>query len=571
MIQKVIKSHLQRIFKVIKLESFNQVISADSFSYNPLAKSYINEAKTKSSKIKSYSRNEPRLELIQHSLERMLRFGKFFNDSESLSVNGFRLIDLKRWANYGPISAKDSIGALSSECNCDCEFCHAKTLMAPTLARNQLTLSEAQTRIKYYNPETRKGLPPITRLPLEPFSNKYSLEILKLIRNSSPDELITEETNGSFLTEDVIAQLSELKPVFIILSLNGVSPDSRRNRMREQNKLTQTAMQCPEFFRKYKIPFAISYVPWYNRSLDEIKDVVQYAESVGAARARVCLPVTHRFAHPNLNIDMKKYWLDIVKYVQELRVSVNIPIGTTPTIYEWQTIYPIVCGTVKGSPSAKAGIKYADIIVNIEGKDITTRREARRILAERAKNQKGFTKVKVIRNEELIDIRIDHSLPISEESYPYSELQPDILPFGIDLPLDIGLSDAMALKEICEAHQGKILLLLVPRLIFTPLQQALSIISRSTSFLDGIELHLSDVEPIFYGGEWIPARWWTVSDIIQSVKKWQTFTNHRADVVILPDGVFSPGGKDILGGTIVELEQKLDTEICRVNMSGIVT
>ncbi len=128
----------------------------------------------------------------------------------------------------------------------------------------------------------------------------------------------------------------------------------------------------------------------------------------------------------------------------------------------------------------------------------------------------------------------------------------------------------MALKEVCEDHQDN-MLLLVPKLVFTPLQQALSILSESNSFLDGIELHLADVEPVFYGGQWIPARWWTVSDIIKSVRRWQTITNLRADVIILPDGVFSPGGKDILGRTILELEQMLDAEVCRVNMSGIIT
>ncbi len=156
MIRKIVKSHIQRILKIINLESFGQIALADSFLYNPYNRNYKNEEIVQRNKIKSYSRNEPRLELIQHSIERMLRFGKFLNDGKGLSINGFRLADLKSWASYGPISAKDSIGALSSECNCDCEFCHAKTLMAPTLARNQLTLTEAKTRIKYYDPATKK-------------------------------------------------------------------------------------------------------------------------------------------------------------------------------------------------------------------------------------------------------------------------------------------------------------------------------------------------------------------------------------------------------------------------------
>ena len=208
--------------------------------------------------------------------------------------------------------------------------------------------------MKYYNLETNRGLPPTTRLSLEPFSNPFSIDILKVMRETAPDEIITEETNASFLTEDSIAQLAELKPVFLIISLNGISDDTRQNRMRESNGTgTQTAMQSPELLQKYGIPFAISYVPWPNRGLEEIEKVVRFAEDVSAARARICLPMTHRFAHPEPPFDQEKYWQEIVQFVQELRLSATIPVGTTPTIYEWQTVLPVVCGAIKDSPGGR--------------------------------------------------------------------------------------------------------------------------------------------------------------------------------------------------------------------------
>ncbi|MFC1716279.1 radical SAM protein [Candidatus Poribacteria bacterium] len=575
---RLLGAHLRRILKLVGLESREEAKSADSFCYLPSASPTANKSPTgklrsTSYSVKSYARNEPRIELIKRGLERALRMGEFRHNGSQLSVSGFRWRDLKDWASYGPMAPFDAIGALSSQCNCDCEFCHAKTLMMPTLSRSQLSLSEAATRMKYFMPETGRGLPPTTRLPLEPFSNPFSIDILRLMREAAPGQLITEETNGSFLNEDAVAQLAELKPVFLIISMNGISTDVRQNRMRETDETaTQTAIQSPELLQKYGIPFAISYVPWPNRGLEEIAEVVRFAEEVSAARARVCLPVTHRFAHPDPPFNREEYWEEILQFVQELRPSASIPIGTTPTIYEWQTILPVICGTIKDSPGGRAGIRYGDTIMSIEGEQVITRREARRMLADRAKSDAySSTQLVIERCDNLMDVEIQHSRPLTEEPYPYRELLPDVFPFGIEIPYGVGLSDAMTLQSICEEHRGQRLLVLLPDIVSAQFRQAILLIADSVPVIDEVELYLWSVEPNFYGGGWLPARWWTVSDIVEAVNNWKEQAKKELDAVVIPAGAFSPGGRDVLGGTINDLEQQLDVELCRISVSSVVT
>ena len=129
----------------------------------------------------------------------------------------------------------------------------------------------------------------------------------------------------------------------------------------------------------------------------------------------------------------------------------------------------------------------------------------------------------------------------------------------------------MPLQDICEKHSGEILLLLLPGMVFAQFSEALSFVSGSVSFLDNVELYLSDVEHRFYGSTLLPARWWTVSDIVETVSNWKELTGLSPDVVIMPASAFSRGGCDLLGGTILQLEQQLDVEFCRIPMSSVVT
>jgi hypothetical protein len=384
------------------------------------------------------------------------------------------------------------------------------------------------------------------------------------MRDAAPEQLIMQETNGSFLSEDLVARLAKLKPIFLIVSLNGVTIDARKDRMRETDEVSaQTAMQSPLLLREYKIPFAISYVPWLNRSLEEIEELVRFAEAADAIAARICLPM--------MLSDWEDYWEEIVQFVHSLRLRVDIPIWTTPYTYEWQTVRPEVRSVIKDSPGAIAGIAYKDLIKDIDGEKVITQRGAHRLLSAYAKDStKKSTMVGIERNGEEFRVRIVHLQYPAAESYPYSELPPDFLPFGIDIPDALGFGDIVALQNVCEKHRGKRVLFLFPSLAMAQFQEALSLLQDYISFLDEVEFHLASVWPISYAGDgWLSTRFWTISDIAETVSDWMLKTNLRPDVVLIPSGILSRGGRDILGESFLNLELQLDTEVHEVPMSRI--
>ena len=568
---RLLGAHLCRVLRLVDLESSGEFVSADLFGYRASTSISAKADNINNSRstlpyntLRSYARNEPRVELIQRALARALRFGEFHCDGRRLSVSGFRWRDLKQWASYGPMSVFNAIGVLSSRCNCDCDFC-PRTRVAPAVDRSQLSLSEVATRLKYYKSDVGKGLPPTTRLPLEPFANQSCVDILKLMRDAAPEQLIEEETNGSFLTEDVVAELAKLKPIFLFVSLNGVDIDARRDRMRETDEVSaQTAMRSPSLLREYKIPFGISYVSWPNRSLREIEELVSFAETADALAARICLPMTLS--------GWEDYWKEIVQFVDSLRPRFNIPIWTSPSIYEWQRIRPEVRSVIKNSPAAAAGIQYKDLIIGIDGEMVITQPQAYQTLSARAQdNTHKSTVVLVERDGEQLEFEIEPWKRRSDESYPYSELPAGFLPFGIDIPNSLGLRDIIALQKICEEHRGKRILFLIYSLAVPQFQEALSLLQGYLEFLDKVDLYLTPVQPAFYAGNgWLPARFWTISDIEKAVRDWMHETNLHADVILIPYGALSPAGRDMLGESFLDLELHLDVEVCEIPMSGIV-
>jgi radical SAM protein with 4Fe4S-binding SPASM domain len=64
----------------------------------------------------------------------------------------------------------------------------------------------------------------------EPFLDKKFIPRLRTLRETLPDVSIEVYTNGSLLTDDVINQIKDI-PVRYSISLNGLSPETRKNIM----------------------------------------------------------------------------------------------------------------------------------------------------------------------------------------------------------------------------------------------------------------------------------------------------------------------------------------------------
>lgn len=254
--QWLLSRQLARCLRLVDLEARGAVVRATEFGHAPPSALTSLPQHIRYEALPSYCRTEPRLDLIHHTLRRALQFGAFCDDREPLPVDAFRLASLPQWARY-PGSALQNIGAISSYCNCDCEFCFEKDTRHSALAlgRAQLTLQEVDTRLRYYDRDAKTGLLPAARYSLEPFANPRVMQILERVRAADPDEPISFTTNGAMLTEEIVARLAEMRPVMLTVSLNASSVEVRQRTAGDKAPNgAQVAMDCLELLRQYRIP-----------------------------------------------------------------------------------------------------------------------------------------------------------------------------------------------------------------------------------------------------------------------------------------------------------------------------
>jgi len=564
---------LQRILQLVDLEVAGEVVGVHSYrvSGNGALNSHTpNPGETRYEALLSYSRNEPRLELIAKELERALRFGEFYNDEGPLPIDGFRLRNLVQWANYPVASLEANIGSISSYCNCNCEFCYEKGTRGANIAfgRAQLSLSELATRTKYYSQEKNTGLLPSSRFSLEPFANPRCLEILERIFDAAPGEHFSLTTNGACLTESVVERLGRLRPILVTVSMNAASVDLRMRTMCDRTRESaQIALDSIPLLRKHDIPFLGSYVPWPSKPLSDMADMVRLLDRHDAVVARICLPSWTNYSHKQTPFDTATYWAEILAVVEELRKEVEIPIHVMPNMYQFRTLRPLVQGTIKHSPAARAGFKYGDVIVAIEGQPVYTRPEASGWLRARFDDPDvSHTHFLVERAGENVEIDVPHP-DLSQLEYPYYWLaQPDAPrtwagALGIHLADGFDMTSFMRLKEIAEEHPGKRLLLLVSELGEPHFLEGMRMLGELGRFVDTVDLYVHKVWPRYWGGNVIIGDLWTAQDLIEQTQEWIVRHGESPDVLVVPSSFLSTGGRDLLGHSYLEIERALDVEL----------
>ncbi|MBN1461332.1 MAG: radical SAM protein, partial [Armatimonadetes bacterium] len=510
------------------------------------------------------------LELIAKTLGRALQFGEFRNGAGPVSVDSFRLRDLAQWSNYGVASLEANIGSISSYCNCNCEFCYEKGTRGAGIAfgRTQLSRSELETRIRHYSTETKTGLLPSSRFSLEPFANPHCLEMLERIRAAAPGEQISLTTNGSRLTEDVVARLARLRPILVTVSMNAATPELRRLTMRDRDPEGATiALNSIPLLRRYELPFLGSYVPWPSKPLSDLADMVRLLDRYDAVVARVCLPSWTDYSHTEPPFNTETYWREILGVIKELRQEVSLPIHVMPNMYEFRTLRPLVQGTIKHSPAAQAGFQHGDVIVEIDGQPVYTRPEVSGWLRERFDDPEvSRTSFVVERNEERRSLEVPHP-PLAELAYPYYWLAHPDAPrtwagaLGLHLADGFEMSSLVRLKEIIADYPGQRLLLFVSPLGEPHFVEAMQLLGELAQFVDTVDLYVETLAPRYWGGNVMVGDLWTVDDIIARAKEWIARQGERPEVIVLPSTFLSPGGRDLLGRPYLEVERALGAEV----------
>lgn len=502
--------------------------------------------------VKAFAREEPRIELIEATLVSLLSMVELEYEGEPVTVDGFRLRNLENWRTAPDEALQVNLGALSTACNCRCEFCYEDGNPLGSFERKPpfVGLQEARTRARYMR--NGRGLPRETKSSFEPLTNPDYLELMRLVRAHDPHRLIELTTNGALLGEEMIAALAELAPVWVNLSLNSVDAGLRGRLMGDRR--APQAVQAAELLRSRGIPFQGSLVPWPAQGLDDLGRTIEYLDACEAQSVRVALPALTR-RHPRYQPGTLREWLPaVIKRVEELRRRIRTPILISPYAYVTSSPEALIAGVVRRSPAEAAGLTAGDCLLAVEGREVVSRSHAVSLLM-RAPPEENVS-LEVARGETRFAAVLEAPSPHADH-YPYqprgyARLDSPNMLFGLCLP---GAFQLTSMKLIHEAvcQRGARRPLIVASGHFRDLAAELL---AELPLPSGTVVDLIVPENRYFGGDVDLGDLWVIDDLVEAVREY-AHDHELPDLLLVPGSFLSRWGRDLLGVSFTELEPAL--------------
>ena len=271
---------------------------------------------------------EPRITHIARELQRLLSLVELLQDGQPVQVNGFRLRDLRVWQDYATDHALNALLPISGVCNSRCQFCFEYGI---PYARecSFMPLAEVEARLAHYDAATGRCLFPSHRPQLETFLHPQALEIIRRARARDPEAVFALTTNGSLLDEALLTELAVLGPLLIKLSLNVSDPALHRELM-GLGARTEVALAAPQRLRAHGIPFIGSIVAWPTIPLEAIERTVRYLDDCEAYAIHLRLPLVHRWARQQPDVDWAAYWQEVAAFGRQLQPTCRSPLIVEP-------------------------------------------------------------------------------------------------------------------------------------------------------------------------------------------------------------------------------------------------
>lgn len=519
---------------------------------------------------------EPRIDFIKKLIESLRSLVEFEQEGQVVKIDGFRLKNLEDWTVPSAGDPGEVFEHAGSRCNCDCVFCCNKGNPPYLAASNNLKrpvrqeFEEIKTRIKYFSPEAGSALFPSIGSVCEVMAHPKFMDILYLLRQktSNPFKITT---NGKNLTPKVIAELSELKPIYLFLSLNSSSTSRRRRLMKDH--APEVAINSLGLLREQSIPYAVVIVPWpmdsVEEMLEDLSSTVAYAAEHEAHLVQINLPGYSRYFSSTKLFDLNEMWKAIVFQVRELRERYDLPIVAMPTMYEENICQPRknlpqITGLVKNSPAYFSGLKRGDIILQINGIRIRNRPQAIDLLYTLRRNEVKEATFVVQRGSQILELSLD----LTKHSYPYPE-QIDTHSGIIFMGTGLRIGYIEKLREIIQAHQAKRVLFLSSALVKPTFEQCLA---GSHLFGDGqAKVEVKIPENRFFGGNIFMGDLLVVEDLIACVEEYIMEKGYKPDLVVVPSSPFnlSGWGRDLAGRVYLDIERETGVPVELLECSTI--
>ncbi|WP_258360565.1 DUF512 domain-containing protein [Moorella sulfitireducens] len=424
-------------------------------------------------------------------------------------------------------AARYNILPLTSRCNLHCLFCSHRQNPPGVEARYLPPLDPEQVDIilDYLDGSNKIVIgESATRLiEGEPMTHPAFLAILARVRKRFPAAVLQITTNGTYLSREMAAALTSLKPLEINLSLNSASPAGRFKLMGDEQP--DTAIKAPLTLKQAGITYHGSLVvlPWIT-GWPDVRDTILYLASSGARTIRILLPGYTRLAPPEL-----RYPEDLRQQVEvelaSLRRQTEIPLLLEPPCLDDLT--PVVEGVIPGTPAYRAGIKRGDIILAVDGRKPRTRVEAFRLISQRGKRY-----LEVRRQEK------HEPGPVTCQNLTLEllvERNGSGLVFSCDFDPDL-------LQEVdlaCRRHRARRVLVMTSEL-------AGNVIKKAMEWLPW-DIEVVTVASNFFGGTIACAGLLTFDDFKIAWQEWSRKNYKPVDLIVLPSLPFDYRGFDLRG------------------------
>ena len=505
-------------------------------------------------RVEDYRHGEPRIAVFVGLFQNLCTHLTFVCRGTPVEIDAVRLANLSQWSRYHYDSLFVNLSALSSACSANCVFCYrhgSKDGRLLNLSRRVLTLQEAKTRARYWQPGKKLGLPFRRADDGELFTNRRALDILDIARRADPGTVFTLTTNGDYLDEQAVDRLTAYRPLVVTLSVNTADAERRRELMRSAHP--ENGIRAVELLRDAGIPCVGSIVADQRLGLDDLARTIRYLDARQAMMIRILLPGYTKHSADRALPGLEPWWRGVTDLALALRGEVECPILVSPALY-WDTgVRPTVEGVYRHSVARRAGLRIGDVVLAVNGQTVCTKLEVLQLL-ERPSLDGKVASLRVERGPQVFDVVLDPAATAGDGTPTGPAVDLRYRRYGIFMNQGLDMTSLVWIRRYLKRFSRPRRVLLFSTPLARP--HLLTLATFLEDFDQGHDVRSAIAEQAFWGGNILIGDVHVVGDYVRKIARLSS-KGWTPDIVFIPDSFLTgKWGLDVVGQSFRRIERE---------------